>query len=329
MTLGIDATVRLRSTRRPTTGSRPPTSRSTARTTRGSTRGCRRRRSRARASRRSRRRSHPADVAYLYYVLCGDDGAPPVQRRLRRVPATTSMSASAEQARAHASVQGAHPNRGRHRLARRRTACRRRSTTRRSRRSGCDWVYVPLPVRPGSLLAALAGLAALGFAGANVTMPHKTEVADLDDELSEDARRLRAVNTIVVRRRARSAGDNTDAPGFDGSCGCDAGFEPGGTSALIFGAGGAARACALALARAGWPPSRSPRASPPRPTAVVAALDGFADRGPCGRVRRGRRSRGRSGRQRHPARRRRARTLPAPAARARGASWSTCCTARP
>ena len=63
---------------------------------------------------------------------------------------------------------------------------------------GLDWVYVPLPVAPAELPAALGGLVALGFAGANVTMPHKTPTAELIDDLSEDARLLRAVNTIVV-----------------------------------------------------------------------------------------------------------------------------------
>jgi shikimate dehydrogenase len=78
---------------------------------------------------------------------------------------------------------------------------------------GLDWVYVPLPVHPLQLLTALEGLSALGFAGANVTMPHKAAAADLIDELSDDARRLHAVNTIVFDGE-RLRGENTDAPGF-------------------------------------------------------------------------------------------------------------------
>jgi shikimate dehydrogenase len=113
-----------------------------------------------------------------------------------------------------------------------------------------DWVYVPLPVQPAWLEAALTGIVPLGFAGANVTMPHKTEAADLIDDLSEDAELLRAVNTIRVVDD-RLEGHNTDVGGFNRFLRRDAGFEPAGRAALIYGAGGAARACALALARAG------------------------------------------------------------------------------
>ena len=115
---------------------------------------------------------------------------------------------------------------------------------------GMDWAYVPLPVAPGNLEAALAGLPAMGFAGANVTMPHKTDAARVVHDLSEDAERLRAVNTLVVGPGGLT-GHNTDAPGFDRFLRRDAGFDPEGSSALIFGAGGAARACTLALTRDG------------------------------------------------------------------------------
>lgn len=116
--------------------------------------------------------------------------------------------------------------------------------------SGLDWVYLPLPVRPEWLQPALIGLVPLGFAGANVTMPHKTEAAELIQHRSDDARLLRAVNTIAVRG-GELEGHNTDVAGFDRFLRRDAGFDPAGRSALVYGAGGAARACALALARAG------------------------------------------------------------------------------
>lgn len=113
-----------------------------------------------------------------------------------------------------------------------------------------DWAYLPLAVPPGRVVEAVAGLGALGFAGANVTMPHKTDAARAVDRLSEDARRLDAVNTISVSPEAVD-GANTDVRGFERFLRIDAGFDPSGRRALIFGAGGAARACALALGRSG------------------------------------------------------------------------------
>ena len=79
---------------------------------------------------------------------------------------------------------------------------------------GLDWAYVPLPVEPDDLPAALAGLPALGLRGASVTMPHKTRTAGLVDRRSDDAETLRAVNTIVVTDDGL-VGHNTDAPGFE------------------------------------------------------------------------------------------------------------------
>ncbi len=139
---------------------------------------------------------------------------------------------------------------------------------------GLDWVYLSLPVPPEHLSAALVGLGALGFAGANVTMPHKTAVADLIDDLSDDARRLRAVNTIVVDGQLLR-GENTDAPGFDRFLRRDAAFDPSGRSALIFGAGGAARACALALARGGATSLTVAAREPARVADLAAAVDGL------------------------------------------------------
>ena len=113
-----------------------------------------------------------------------------------------------------------------------------------------NWRYVPLPVAPGRLPEALSGLEALSFSGANVTMPHKEDAARLVATQSEDAALIGAVNTIVVTAKGL-AGHNTDAPGFARFLEKDTGFEVRDRTALILGAGGAARACALALARMG------------------------------------------------------------------------------
>ena len=137
-----------------------------------------------------------------------------------------------------------------------------------------DWTYVALPVEPGMVPAAVAGLRALGLAGANVTMPHKEPVADVMDELTDDAARLHAVNTIELRGGAL-VGHNTDAPGFARFLERDAGFDPAGRTAVLFGAGGAARACALALARAGLTRIVVALREPARARSLADALDGY------------------------------------------------------
>lgn len=141
---------------------------------------------------------------------------------------------------------------------------------------GMDWVYLPLPVPPGSLRAAVEGLPALGFAGANVTMPHKTEAAELAGTLADDAARLRAVNTLVVGPRG-VVGHNTDVPGFDRFLRRDLGFDPEGRGALLFGAGGAARACALALARAGLAELVVAVREPSRAAPLAGSLEGLLE----------------------------------------------------
>ena len=137
-----------------------------------------------------------------------------------------------------------------------------------------DWTYVALLVEPGTVPVAVEGLRALGIAGANVTMPHKEAVADVMDELTDDAERLRAVNTIELRGGVL-VGHNTDAPGFARFLERDAGFDPAGRAALLFGAGGAARACALALARAGLTRIVVALREPARARPLADALEGY------------------------------------------------------
>lgn len=114
---------------------------------------------------------------------------------------------------------------------------------------GLDWVYVALPVAPGHVAAALAGMHALGIEGLSVTMPHKAAVAAQVDVLTADAAALGAVNS-VRRDGDRLVGDNTDGGGFVDSL-LDAGVDPSGRSCVVLGAGGAARAVIRALAAAG------------------------------------------------------------------------------
>ena len=115
---------------------------------------------------------------------------------------------------------------------------------------GMDWVYVPLPVPPERIREAVLGLRALGFRGANVTVPHKQAVIPFLDHLTPEAHAIGAVNTIVVEENRHIWGTNTDAQGFLNDLMAH-GVEVEETSVLVLGAGGAARAVVYALARAG------------------------------------------------------------------------------
>ena len=116
--------------------------------------------------------------------------------------------------------------------------------------TGLDWVYVAFPVPPGSAPRAVDGMRALGIRGLNVTMPHKQAVIDALDELTMDAERAGAVNTIIAHGD-RLIGDNTDGRGFLRALAADAGMDPAGETAVVLGAGGAARAVVDALVNAG------------------------------------------------------------------------------
>lgn len=134
---------------------------------------------------------------------------------------------------------------------------------------GMDWTYVHLPVPEGRMPEAAQRLGSEGWAGANVTIPHKTAAAEVADWLSEDAAALNAVNTLAPLEGGGLAGHNTDAPGFARFLSEDADWEPEGRSALIYGAGGAARACALSLARGGIDRLAVAVRDPGRATALV------------------------------------------------------------
>lgn len=111
---------------------------------------------------------------------------------------------------------------------------------------GLDWTYLAFPVPPERLPDAIAGLRALGSAGANVTMPHKQAVIPLLDDISGDARAVGAVNTIE-RLGDRLIGHNTDVDGFREFVSEEAGVAVKGMSSVVLGAGGAARAIVRAL----------------------------------------------------------------------------------
>ncbi len=115
---------------------------------------------------------------------------------------------------------------------------------------GLNWVYVPFTVRPEDVPAAVAGLRALGMVGVNVTVPLKEAVLPYLDTLSDEARRIGAVNTIVNQNGVLH-GDSTDGAGFLRDLAAQGQTNFTGRHALLLGAGGSARAVAFALAAQG------------------------------------------------------------------------------
>lgn len=112
---------------------------------------------------------------------------------------------------------------------------------------GLNWVYVPFEVSPTRLECAVGSIRSLNLVGLNVTVPHKAGVAALVDELGETARALGAVNT-VRNQDGVLIGHNTDGEGFLRSL-REIGEDVAGKRVAIIGAGGSARAVALAVAR--------------------------------------------------------------------------------
>lgn len=115
---------------------------------------------------------------------------------------------------------------------------------------GMNWAYVPLPVQPHHVEDAVKAVRALGMRGANVTVPHKQAVMPYLDELTEAARVIGAVNTIVVTPEGNLLGDNTDAAGLAADLKAHDVHVAGG-SVLVLGAGGSARAVLYALMQEG------------------------------------------------------------------------------
>ena len=125
------------------------------------------------------------------------------------------------------------------------------------RTHGIDGVYIPLPVRPEQFATALRALPMLGFAGVNVTVPHKEVALAAVDRSDPAARRIGAVNTIAVAADGTLDGRNSDGFGFSENLRAGVpGWSARSGPAVILGAGGAARAVAVALLDGGVPEIR-------------------------------------------------------------------------
>ena len=141
---------------------------------------------------------------------------------------------------------------------------------------GLAGAYVGLPIAPENFAACVAALPLMGFAGASVTVPHKESAFALAAVLDDDARITGAVNTLVFASGAVS-GLNTDVKGFAASLATDLGEASAvGGPVVVLGAGGAARAIVLALARLGAPEIRLVNRTKTRSQALANTLGEFA-----------------------------------------------------
>ena len=115
------------------------------------------------------------------------------------------------------------------------------------------YVYLPVnPANPDDLKAALKGLSVMGFAGCNLTLPHKVMALPMVDRLDATAKRMGAINTIVVEADGTLSGYNNDGYGYIQSLlVAKPDWQADAGSALIMGAGGAARAVLVSLAEKG------------------------------------------------------------------------------
>lgn len=152
---------------------------------------------------------------------------------------------------------------------------------------GVDGAYLPLAVAPDQIETALRALPVLGFRGVNLTLPHKERALAVCDRIEEQARRIGAVNTVVVEGE-QLLGSNSDAFGFAESLKEGAPFwQAAKAPAVVIGAGGAARAVLVALLEMGVPEIRLVNRTHARAAELATTLGGacsavdWSDRGPA------------------------------------------------
>ena len=135
--------------------------------------------------------------------------------------------------------------------------------------------YVLLPVPPAELGAALRALPERGLAGCNLTLPHKEAALALVDRIEPAARRIGAINTIVVAPDGSLEGRNTDAFGFHANLEASLpGWSAAAGPVVVLGAGGGARAVVAALLDHGAPEIRLLNRSRGRAEALARSLGG-------------------------------------------------------
>lgn len=114
--------------------------------------------------------------------------------------------------------------------------------------------YVPLHVEPGQLEEVVRSLPKMGFVGANITIPHKEQIMEIADQVTDRATLIGAANTLIFRPDGSILADNTDGYGFITNLHQAApDWDPATGPAVVFGAGGASRAVIASLLEAGVP----------------------------------------------------------------------------
>ncbi len=122
------------------------------------------------------------------------------------------------------------------------------------KRYGIAGHYIPMDVARNDLAQVLEVLPKLGFVGINVTIPHKEEVIGLADLVTDRAALIGAANTLIFRKDGKIHADNTDGYGFIENLRQGApDWDPKSGPAVIFGAGGAARAIIASMIEVGAP----------------------------------------------------------------------------
>ena len=142
-------------------------------------------------------------------------------------------------------------------------------------RYGLAGTYVPLAIKPEGLEKALRALPALGFAGCNLTIPHKEQALRIVDHADARARRIGAISCVTVNADGSLTGTNNDWYGFvENLREAFPGWRADAGPAVVMGAGGASRAVVDALIHEGAKEIRLINRTRERATSLAAALGG-------------------------------------------------------
>jgi shikimate dehydrogenase len=138
-----------------------------------------------------------------------------------------------------------------------------------------DGAYIPFATHPSKLEQGIRALTSLGFRGGNITLPHKERALGFVDDLTPVAKRIGAINMLVVREDGTILGDNSDGFGFIANLQqVQPSWRGNAGPAVLLGAGGAARAIVVSLLDAGAPEIRLINRTTRRAEEIAEAVGG-------------------------------------------------------